>query len=65
MYNLREGLTAKDDTLPARMLHEPTFAGTDSGHPLHLLLPRYYKKRGWDADGVPRRATLDRLRVRV
>jgi aldehyde:ferredoxin oxidoreductase len=65
MYNLREGLTAKDDTLPSRMLHEPTFPGMESGHPLHLLLPRYYRKRGWDADGVPLRSTLERLRVRV
>jgi aldehyde:ferredoxin oxidoreductase len=65
MYNLREGVTGKQDTLPPRMLNEPTFEGMDSGHPLHLLLPSYYKKRGWDADGVPRRATLDRLQVRV
>ena len=65
MYNLREGLTARDDTLPPRMLNEPTFPGMTSGHPLGELLPRYYKKRGWDADGVPTRKTLDRLEVRV
>lgn len=65
MYNLREGLTGADDTLPPRMLHESTFPGMDSGHPLHLLLPRYYKKRGWSADGVPLRRTLDKLQVRV
>jgi aldehyde:ferredoxin oxidoreductase len=65
MYNLREGLTAKDDTLPPRMLHEPTFKHMKSGHPLHALLPRYYKLRGWDADGVPTRRTLERLQVRV
>ncbi len=65
MYNLREGLSAKDDTLPPRMLNEPTFPGMSSGHPLHLLLPSYYKKRGWSADGVPLRATLERLQVRT
>jgi len=65
MYNLREGLTPKDDTLPPRMLFEPTFKGMTSGHPLLQLLPRYYKLRGWSADGVPTTATLERLQVRV
>ncbi len=65
MYNLREGFTGKDDTLPPRLLNEPTFPGKTSGHPLGELLPRYYKLRGWDADGVPTRRTLDRLQVRV
>jgi aldehyde:ferredoxin oxidoreductase len=65
MYNLREGLTGRDDTLPPRMLHEPTFSHMTSGHPLHLLLPRYYKLRGWDAFGVPTSRTLERLRVKV
>jgi len=65
MYNLREGLTAADDTLPDRLLHEPTFPGMTSGHPLHLLLPRYYALRGWDRAGVPTSRTLKRLQVRV
>jgi aldehyde:ferredoxin oxidoreductase len=65
MYNLREGLTGADDTLPDRILHEPTFAHMESGHPLGELLPRYYKKRGWSADGVPNPRTLERLRVAV
>ncbi len=65
MYNLREGFTAADDTLPWRLLHESTFKHLPSGHPLPKLLPRYYKKRGWDADGVPTRRTLERLHVRV
>ncbi len=65
MYNLREGLTGADDTLPPRMLHEPTFKGMTSGHPLPQLLPRYYKLRGWDTHGVPRPRTLEKLQVRV
>jgi aldehyde:ferredoxin oxidoreductase len=65
MYNLREGLGGKDDTLPPRMLHESIFPDQASGHPLHLLLPRYYRNRGWDPDGVPLRSTLERLQVRV
>ncbi len=65
MYNLREGFTAADDTLPDRILHEPTFKGMSSGHPLDQLLPRYYRIRGWDEQGVPRPRTLARLKVAV
>ena len=65
MYNLREGLTGADDTLPWRMLHEPTFKHMDSGHPLDQLLPRYYRIRGWDKGGVPTARTLEKLQVRV
>jgi aldehyde:ferredoxin oxidoreductase len=65
MYNLREGFTASDDTLPHRMLHESIFPHMTSGHPLDQLLPKYYKKRGWGADGVPNPRTLERLQVRV
>jgi aldehyde:ferredoxin oxidoreductase len=65
MYNLREGLTGKDDTLPPRILNESIFENMDSGHPLGDLLPRYYDLRGWSADGVPLRDTLERLRVDV
>jgi len=36
-----------------------------SGHPLHLLLPRYYELRGWDRSGVPTARTLKRLQVRI
>jgi aldehyde:ferredoxin oxidoreductase len=65
MYNLREGLTSHDDTLPPRMLQEPTFKHMTSGHPLPQLLPRYYKLRGWDDNGIPKKQTLERLQVRV
>lgn len=65
MYNLREGLTAEDDTLPPRLLNESIYENMDSGHPLAELLPRYYKLRGWNADGVPTRDTLERLQVHV
>jgi len=65
MYNLREGFTAADDTLPPRMLHESIFKHMSSGHPLDQLLPRYYRKRGWGPDGVPTPRTLERLQVRV
>ena len=65
MYNLREGVGPEQDTLPDRILHEPTFPGQASGHPLDQLLPRYYKKRGWDMGGIPKSKTLEKLQVRV
>jgi aldehyde:ferredoxin oxidoreductase len=65
MYNLREGFSAADDTLPPRMLNESIFEHMESGHPLAELLPRYYRLRGWDAQGVPLPATLEKLQVRV
>ena len=64
MYNLREGLTSADDTLPPRLLDEPTFPGMTSGHPLGQILPKYYKNRGWSTDGVPMASTLEKLQVR-
>ena len=65
MYNLREGLEADDDTLPARMLNESTFPGVEGGVPLAKMLPKYYKLRGWDEHGVPTPKTLERLSIRA
>lgn len=55
LFNLAEGYTSKDDTLPRRLLEEPMPAGPSKGHvhPLDKMLPKYYEVRGWNADGVP------------
>jgi len=57
LFNLAEGYTARDDTLPKRLLEEPMPAGPSKGHvhPLDKMLPKYYEVRGWAADGVPTR----------
>ncbi len=65
VYNLREGFTADDDTLPKRMLEESIFDGIEGGVPLAQMLPKYYKLRGWDVRGVPTRKTLKRLSIRT
>jgi len=54
-FNLKSGLTAADDTLPARLLKEPIKEGPNKGNVARLseLLPAYYNLRGWSADGVP------------
>ncbi len=64
LYNIREGFSADDDTLPARLLNESTFAGIERGVPLDRMLPKYYRLRGWDDAGVPTDRTLDRLQIR-
>ncbi|MBS4021028.1 MAG: aldehyde ferredoxin oxidoreductase family protein [Dethiobacter sp.] len=55
LFNLQEGYSASDDTLPKRMLAEPMPDGPSKGnvHPLDKMLPKYYVIRGWDGDGVP------------
>jgi aldehyde:ferredoxin oxidoreductase len=65
MYNLREGLTARDDVLPERLLRESTYDGIQGGVPLFEMLPRYYQVRGWDERGVPKQSTLERLQIRA
>ena len=62
LYNLREGFTAKDDTLPRRFTHEEQIPGNKKSKvPLDKMLPRYYRLRGWDSNGVPTKQTLKRL----
>ena len=63
LWNLKAGLTAADDTLPQRLLKEGHKSGPAKGVVVHLdqMLPVYYQKRGWDADGVPTRAKLAEL----
>ena len=54
-FNLREGLTPKDDTLPKRFFDEPL--GKDKKtirrEELQKMLQDYYALRGWSAEGIP------------
>ena len=49
-FNVREGLTRADDTLPKRLLEEPLPEGPAEGHVnnLEILLNPYYEFRRWD-----------------
>jgi aldehyde:ferredoxin oxidoreductase len=63
LYNLRLGMTRKDDTLPYRILHEPLPDGGAANYlpELEKMLDEYYDYRGWTQDGNPTRAKLDAL----
>lgn len=66
LFNLKAGLTGKDDTLPKRMLEEPMPDGPAKGMVAHLseMLPEYYKLRGWDTDSIPTPEKLQELGLR-
>jgi len=66
LFNVREGVRRKDDTLPWRVMHEPIPDGPSAGMhctpaELSAMLDRYYDLRGWDTDGVPTEARLSAL----
>ena len=68
MFNLREGFTRKDDTLPHRTLFEPLPDGPAKGQcigeeNLNCMLDEYYETRGWDSSGVPTEETLKKYRL--
>ncbi len=63
VYNLREGLTAEDDILPARFYEEPIRAGQWAGTRLDRAafkqcVQTYYRMMGWDDAGRPLYETL-------
>jgi aldehyde:ferredoxin oxidoreductase len=55
MYNVRLGISRKDDSLPSRFLHQSLAKGGTRGFlpPLEPMLQEYYAYRGWNSDGVP------------
>ena len=62
-FNLASGITAKDDTLPKRLLKDAAKVGPAKGrvNDLHKMLPEYYSIRGWTEDGVPTSEARKRL----
>ncbi len=60
-FNVREGLSRKDDTLPERYLKEPLPDGEAKGRVVNLepMLDEYYELRGWEKEtGYPRKGKL-------
>lgn len=67
LYNIREGFSRLDDTLPHRLLHEAVKSGPSRGHVVNLdpMLADYYRFRGWDNSGVPVPEKLSQLGLEV
>lgn len=68
MFNVREGFTRKDDTLPYRTLHEPLPDGPAKGQfigeeNLNRMLDEYYELREWDRLGIPKEETLKKYQL--
>ena len=66
LYNVRNGISRKDDSLPPRMLTHARKTGGAAGHlpPYGEMLGEYYESRGWDEMGIPTQETVARLGLR-
>ncbi len=68
LFNIREGWTVKDDSLPPRILKEPVPDGVQKGSvitedELKFLLDDYYAVRGWTKNGIPTKKKLIKLGI--
>ncbi len=66
LFSCREGISRKDDYLPEKFTSDGISRGPAAGVPMDLecqdyMLDRYYRLRGWSADGIPEPALLRRL----
>jgi len=66
IFNLREGFTRKDDTLPARFFEEHIEDGPAKGEIIprdkfDKMLDIYYEIRGWNKEGIPTESKLKEL----
>lgn len=70
LFNLREGLTRKDDTLPERLFTLPIPDGPSKGSVVNKSdfeneLDEYYRIWGWTREGVPTEDALASLGVKA
>jgi aldehyde:ferredoxin oxidoreductase len=68
LYNLREGWTPAEDTLPERFLSEGLPAGASAGavlprERLREMVGAYYAARGWDEQGRVSAALIEELQL--
>ncbi|TDA31465.1 MAG: aldehyde ferredoxin oxidoreductase, partial [Hadesarchaea archaeon] len=66
LFNVREGISRKDDTLPDRFFTEPLPDGFSQGQVLDRktfeeMLDAYYGMVGWDRNGIPTREKVREL----
>jgi len=66
LFNLREGFSRRDDSIPPRVYLDPLPEGNPKGKVLpeqdfQRMLSEYYRLLGWDDQGRPTRETLQEL----
>lgn len=63
MYNVRLGVSRKDDKLPPRLLIHDRKTGSAGGSIPHFprILYDYYQYRGWSVEGIPTVIKLEQL----
>jgi len=64
LFNVRRGISRKDDTLPPRLLtHKRGGSGPAAANLPHLekMLNEYYLWRGWSEEGIPTKEKLAEL----
>jgi len=64
VFNVREGVTRKEDSLPERFMKEPLHEGASKGNLVKLeqMLNEYYEARGWEIKkGIPTKSKLEDL----
>ena len=66
-FNIREGLTKKDDWLPERFFQPHTSGALAETaikpDELKNAIMTYYKMMGWDEDGIPTKSKLEELEL--
>ena len=64
LFNQREGFSAKDDALPPRFSTPlPEGGSRNRVAQIDVMLPEYYKLRGWDSNGQPSKKRLEKLGI--
>jgi len=70
LFNIREGFTRADDTLPERYFTEPNPIGLPIARGKKIereqfekMLDEYYELHKWDENGVPKEEMLKRLKM--
>jgi len=69
LFNIREGMSRKDDYLPEKFAVEGIKSGPLKGKVIRrekqdFMLDKYYELRGWTKKGVPTPETLKRLDIK-
>lgn len=68
MFNVRQGISRKDDTLPKRV-YDIIPSGPNKGtrimtrENMKVMLDEYYELRGWDKNGIPTKQKTEELEL--